>query len=83
MNKGLLKQLILEKIDNNKWVGIIDDRTDILEEVSQELRIKLLRLLPKDDLKEAQKLLSYPEESTGRLMTPEYVALSPKWTPLL
>jgi len=57
-----------------------DDRTDILEEVNQELLLKLLRLLPGDELKEAQKLLSYPEESIGRLMTPEYIALSPNTT---
>ncbi len=57
-----------------------DDRTAILEEVNKELQAKLLSLLPKDELKESRELLSYPEESVGRLMTPEFVALSPDWT---
>jgi Mg/Co/Ni transporter MgtE len=32
------------------------------------------------DLKEARLLLGFPEESVGRLMTPDYVAVRKSWT---
>lgn len=50
-----------------------DDRTALLEELPAEVTQKLMRLLSPDDLAEARQLLGYPEESVGRLMTPDYI----------
>jgi magnesium transporter len=57
-----------------------DDRTALLEELPAEVTQRLLELLSPADLKEARTLLGYPEESVGRLMTPDYVAIRPEWT---
>lgn len=57
-----------------------DDRTDLLEELPGQVTQRLLNLLSFGDLKEARVLLGYPEESVGRLMTPDYVAVRPDWT---
>jgi magnesium transporter len=57
-----------------------DDRTHLFEELPDRVVQRLLNLLSPDDLKAARLLLSYPEESIGRLMTPEYVAIRPDWT---
>ncbi|MFY9485704.1 MAG: magnesium transporter [Bacillota bacterium] len=57
-----------------------DDRTALLGELPGQLTQKLLNLLSPGDLKEARKLLGYPEESIGRLMTPDYVAVRRHWT---
>jgi magnesium transporter len=57
-----------------------DDRTALLEELPAEVTQKLLELLSPADLKEARTLLGYPEQSVGRLMTPDYVAIQPQWT---
>lgn len=57
-----------------------DDRTRLFEELPDRVVQRLLNLLSPDDLKAARLLLSYPEESVGRLMTPEYVAIRPDWT---
>ncbi len=57
-----------------------DDRTDLLEELPGQVTQRLLNLLGLSDLKEARVLLGYPEESVGRLMTPDYVAVRPDWT---
>jgi magnesium transporter len=57
-----------------------DDRTAVLEELPGQVTQKLLNLLSPEDLKEARLLLGYPEESVGRLMTPDYVAVRPFWT---
>ena len=57
-----------------------DDRTHLLEELPGQATQKLLNLLRSADLTEARGLLGYPEESVGRLMTPDYVAVRPEWT---
>lgn len=57
-----------------------DDRTDLLEELPAEVTRELLDFLSIEDLKEARWLMGYPEESIGRLMTPDYVAVRPEWT---
>lgn len=57
-----------------------DDRTALLEELPGEVTQRLLEVLGQEDLKEARTLLGYPEESVGRLMTPDYVAIRESWT---
>jgi magnesium transporter len=57
-----------------------DDRTHLLEELPGRATQRLLNLLKPEDLKEARWLLGYPEESVGRLMTPDYVAVRAEWT---
>ena len=57
-----------------------DDRTSLLEELPAEVTQRLLTLLSPEDLREARTLLGYPEESVGRLMTPDHVAIRAEWT---
>ena len=57
-----------------------DDRTHLFEELPDRVVQRLLNLLNPADLKAARLLLSYPDESVGRLMTPEYIAIRPDWT---
>ncbi len=57
-----------------------DDRTDVLAELPGQVTQYILNLLDKEDLAEARKLLGYPEDSVGRLMTPDYVTVLPEWT---
>lgn len=57
-----------------------DDRTALLSELPGLATQRLLNLLSYEDLQEARHLLGYPEESVGRLMTPDYVAVRPEWT---
>jgi magnesium transporter len=57
-----------------------DDRTALLEELPAKVTRRLMDLLGPEDLREARTLLGYPEESVGRLMTPDYVAVRPQWT---
>ena len=57
-----------------------DDRTTLLGELPGQVTQRLLNYLSPQDLKEARQLLGYPEESIGRLITPDYVAVRPSWT---
>ncbi len=57
-----------------------DDRTSVFEELPEQLTQRLLNLLPAEERKEALGLLGYPENSVGRIMTPDYVVVKPDWT---
>lgn len=57
-----------------------DDRTHLLAELPGQATQRMLNLLGPEDLQESRALLGYPEESVGRLMTPDYVAVRPDWT---
>jgi len=57
-----------------------DDRTAMLNELPATVTRRLMQLLSPADLKEVRQLLGYPEESVGRLMTPDYVRLREEWT---
>src|SRR5262249_35185879 len=56
-----------------------DDRTALLEELPAAATQKLLNLLSPAERKIAADLLGYPEDSIGRRMTPEYVAIKQGW----
>lgn len=56
-----------------------DVRTALLEELSPEMINKHLRLLTQTERTVALKLLGYPENSIGRLMTPDFIALKKDW----
>ena len=57
-----------------------DDRTMLLEELPATVTIQLLSLLDEKERAVAVRLLGYPENSVGRFMTPEYIAVRPDWT---
>ncbi len=54
-----------------------DDRTDFLEELPNNVVRELIKLLNSEERKITLSLLGYPENSIGRLMTPDYVYVYP------
>jgi len=50
-----------------------DDRIDFLEELPKSVLRDLIKLLNPDELKITLRMLGYPEDSVGRLMTPDYI----------
>ncbi len=54
-----------------------DDRTSFLEELPSNAVRELIKLLDPDERKVTLSLLGYPENSIGRLMTPDYVYVYP------
>jgi magnesium transporter len=57
-----------------------DDRTDFLEELPSSVVRELIKLLDPEERKITLSLLGYPENSIGRLMTPDYVYVYPENT---
>jgi len=57
-----------------------DDRTQLLEELPAAVTKQLLELLSPEERAVANNLLGYPEESIGRLMTPDVISIRGDWT---
>ncbi|HKB16474.1 MAG TPA: magnesium transporter [Planctomycetota bacterium] len=76
----LLRHLSTESLTEILNALSPDDRTRLLEELPGEVTQRLLSMLSPPELKVARQLLGYPEDSVGRLMTPEYVAIRKGWT---
>ncbi len=57
-----------------------DDRTAFLEELPGQVTQKLIQLLSPEERSVAKQLLGYPEDSMGRIMTPEFIAVRPDFT---
>ncbi|MBD8890193.1 magnesium transporter [Roseibium litorale] len=57
-----------------------DDAVYILEDLDEEDQAEILGGLPYADRAQLQKALDYPEESAGRRMQTEFIAVAPFWT---
>ncbi len=57
-----------------------DERVALLEELPGHLTQRVMNSMRFDDRTLVQKLLGYPEESVGRLMTPRYVRVKKDWS---
>ncbi|MEJ2656897.1 MAG: magnesium transporter [Desulfobacterales bacterium] len=78
------QQQLLKNLTNDHIRTLLDeldpdDRTKLFEELPAQITQQLMNLLSPEDLKEARKLLGYPEDSIGRLMTPDFVSIRPEW----
>jgi len=76
---------LLKAMGNEEVAAILndmspDDRTALLEELPGTSAKRLIQLLSAEERKIAQTLLGYPENSVGRLMTPDYIAAKQGWT---
>ncbi|MGX5817435.1 magnesium transporter [Chitinophaga lutea] len=57
-----------------------DDRTAFLGELPSQAVTELIKLLDPQERKVTLSLLGYPENSVGRIMTPDYIAAKAHWT---
>ncbi len=57
-----------------------DDRTSFLEDLPGQMIQRMTNLLSPGELRETMQLLGYPDESVGRIMTPDYVAVRSHWS---
>lgn len=57
-----------------------DDAVEIFEDLDEEARHRLLSVLPRAYRQLLEESLSYPEDSAGRLMQREIVAVPSAWT---
>lgn len=80
------QERLINKLSGHKISEIVnglppDDRTAFFGELKdRELLHRLVSLLSPEDRKEVFTLMSYPEESIGRLMTPDFLAINKDYT---
>lgn len=72
------QQDIIQKLPPGKTAELLnelppDDRTAMLEDLPSDVVRELIKLLNPEERKITLSLLGYPENSVGRLMTPDYV----------
>jgi magnesium transporter len=73
-----VQKTIIKELPPSKTAELLnelpaDDRTDFLEELPKSAIRDLIKLLDPEERKITLSLLGYPEDSVGRLMTPDYV----------
>jgi magnesium transporter len=78
------QERIIKKLSGHKVADLInelppDDRTALFSELHGDAVQKLILHLSPEDRKEALSLLGYEEDSVGRLMTPDYIAVKRTW----
>lgn len=79
-----VQERIIKKLSGQKVEDLInelppDDRTALFSELHGDAVQKLIQKLSPENRKEALVLLGYEEESVGRLMTPDYIAVKRTW----
>jgi magnesium transporter len=57
-----------------------DEAADLLGDLPKERKEDLLALMEKDDADDVRKLLTYPEDSAGGIMTTEFASIHPNLT---
>ncbi len=72
------QQDVIQKLPPSKTAELLnelppDDRTALLEDLPSNVVRELIKLLNNEERKITLSLLGYPENSVGRLMTPDYV----------
>jgi magnesium transporter len=76
------QKLIIKELPPFKTAELLnelpaDDRTSFLEELPSNVVRELIKLLNPEERKITLSLFGYPENSIGRLMTPDYVYIYP------
>jgi len=71
---------LVEKLPNQRIADVLeemspDEAADLLAELPEDRSEQLLNLMEKDEAEDVRKLLTYPEESAGGIMTTEFVTL--------
>ncbi len=76
----LLEELSNEDIAEGLGDLDSDDAVYILEDMDEADQAEILGGLPYADRAQLQRALDYPEESAGRRMQTEFIAVAPFWT---
>ncbi|MBM4029243.1 MAG: magnesium transporter, partial [Planctomycetes bacterium] len=84
LDKGVQQQLV-DRLPPAQVVRLVeslepDDRAQLLEELPAPTARNLLSNLSPHERQMTAQLLGFPEESVGRIMTPEFLALGPGLT---
>ncbi len=80
IQEELLSSFTIDQLSNTLNLISPDDRTALFEKLPPATLQNYLSLLSDEERKTAQSLLQYPDDSIGRLMTPDFVSVKEDWT---
>lgn len=71
---------LVEQMDNERVADVLeemspDEAADLLAELPEDRKKELLNLMEKDEADDVRKLLAYPEDSAGGIMTTEFIII--------
>lgn len=80
-----IQKTFIEELPEDQKITLLnalspDDRTALLEELPPDLVCLLLKYLSPEERALSVRLLGYPKDSVGRLMTPDYISVKLDWT---
>ena len=80
-----VKDQLVEALPNEQLADAVkeletDDAVYMLKDLEESDQDEILARLPADDRATIERSLEYPEESAGRLMQAEFIAVPPFWT---
>lgn len=81
----VVREALIDVLDPGQVADVVtqmetDDAVAILEDMDEEDQAEVLRSLPADERAAIEEALSYPEESAGRLMQRDLIAVPEYWT---
>jgi CBS domain-containing protein/sporulation protein YlmC with PRC-barrel domain len=76
---------LVERMPNEKVADVLeemapDEAADLLAELPQDRSQELLELMEDEEAEDVRKLLAYPEDTAGGIMTTEFIAIRPDLT---
>ncbi len=82
---GPTRQILVEQVDDEQLADLLDelpmdDAAEFLEDLPEPVADRLLDLMEPEEAEDVRELLGYEEETAGRLMTRDVVALRRQWT---
>lgn len=80
-----VKEEVIGHLGITKSVGAItqldaDDAVQVIEDLEKKEQAEILERLPDEQREELEEGLAYPEETAGRLMDRDFVAVPMEWT---
>ncbi|MCP5098677.1 MAG: magnesium transporter, partial [Chloroflexi bacterium] len=80
-----IRQEIVEKVDDERLADLLDelpmdDAAEFLDDLPDPISDRLLGLMEPEEAADVQELLQYEDETAGRLMNRDVVALRRNWT---
>ena len=80
-----MREKLISDLTDKELKGILDelfmdDTVDLIEEMPSNVVKKILKAVNKEDRKTINELLKYPEDSSGSIMTTEFVDLKENMT---
>jgi len=81
----LVRQELVDKVDDERLADLLgelpmDDAAEFLDDLPDDTATLLLGLMEPEEAEEIRELLSYEDETAGRLMTRDVAALRRQWT---